>query len=118
MTWRRRLALVSAAVLAAVAASSPARPALLLALAGTTVGVALGVTAGTSDRLDGWVGSRAPWFPWFWRLAGGVLMLVSGTVRLVQQSTDWPFLGTFQLCIGATLVWLGLRMYGPTHSPP
>jgi len=118
MTHRRRVAIVAAAVLAATAAGNPDGPMLLLAFAGATVGGFVGITAGTSNRLDGWARDRAPWLPRFWRLAGGVLMLVSGTVRLVQHSVDWPFMGPFQLCIGAVLVWLGLRTYRPAHTRP
>jgi len=118
MTHRRRVAIAAAAVLAAAAVGNPDRPALLLALAGATVGVLGGVIAGTSSEVDGWVRSRAAWFPWFWRLAGGVLMLVSGMVRLVQHSVDWPFIGPFQLCMGAVLVWLGLRTRRPVHTRP
>jgi hypothetical protein len=106
--------IVAAAVLAATAFGNPDGPALLLAFAGATAGGFVGIT----NRLDVRVRGRAAWLRWFWRLAGGVLMLVSGTVRLVQHSVDWPFMGSFQLCIGAVLVWLGLRTYRLAHARP
>jgi hypothetical protein len=118
MTRGRRAALAVAAILAAAAVGAAIRPALLLAYAGATVGVVVAITAGTGSRVDGWMRSRALWFPWFWRLAGGVLMLVSGTVRLVQHSADWVFMGPFQLCLGAVLVWLGLLAYRVAHAQP
>jgi hypothetical protein len=101
---------------AATALGNPDGPVLLLAFTGATVGGFFGITVGTSSRLDGLVRGRVPWLPWFWRLAGGVLMLVSGTVRLVQHSADWPFVGPFQLGIGAVLVLTGLRTYWPPNE--
>ena len=112
------MAIAAAAVLAAAAVSNPDQPALLLALASATVGVVGGVIAGTSSGVDGLVRSRAAWFPWFWRLAGGVLMLVSGMVRLVQHSVDWPFISPFQMCMGAVLVWLLPARPHPAMNQP